>query len=48
MISWFRYVPHDMVEDFLAVGWIIVDDMQGTHHGAYSVLMKYTGEGEPK
>lgn len=48
MISWFQYVPHDQVESYLAKGWVIADTMLGTPHGNYSVLMKYTGEGEPK
>lgn len=47
MIEWLRYVIHAEVDKFLAQGWEISDDLQGTSHGQWSVLMKWTGEGEP-
>lgn len=47
MISWFRYVPHGRLCEFLAKGWEIVDEMYGVHHGAYSCLCRWAGEGEP-
>lgn len=47
MIQWLRYVPHHLVGPMLAKGWTISDDMQGTHHGNYSVIMIWRGEGEP-
>ncbi len=47
MIEWLRYVIHAEVEKFLAQGWEISDDLQGTSHGRWSVLMRWTGEGEP-
>ena len=47
MIEWLRYVIHAEVEKFLAQGWEVSDDLQGTSHGKYAVLMRWTGEGEP-
>lgn len=35
----FRYVPHHKVEDYFALGWMILNDMQGTHHGRHAVIM---------
>ena len=48
MISWFRFVTHDSVEDYLAKGWVIADTLFGTKHGDFAVLMRFAGEGEPK
>ena len=47
MITWLRFVTHAEIGSFLAKGWTISDDLSGTPHGAYSVLMIWTGEGEP-
>lgn len=47
MTVWLRYVPHMHVGEWLAKGWTISDDLTGTTHGAWSVLMKWTGEGDP-
>jgi hypothetical protein len=47
MISWFRYVPVRSLGQYLAAGWTIADDMAGTHLGYWSVLMTWTGAGEP-
>lgn len=42
-----QFVPHDQVEAFKADGWTVSDDMRGTHHGNYSVIMvKPTTEAE--
>jgi hypothetical protein len=36
----FRYVVHERVEEYMKIGWWIVQtDMQ--HHGYYSVLMNW-------
>lgn len=35
----FMYVRHEDVERFIADGWTMVDDLAGTHHGEYAVLM---------
>lgn len=48
MISWFRYVTHESVSEYLSSGWEIADTLNGTSHGQYSVLMRWTAEGEPK
>lgn len=47
MIAFFRYVPLALVVDYLWAGWTIDDDMADTHHGRHSVLMRWTGDGEP-
>lgn len=46
-VTWFRYVALHEVAQWLALGWELADDMAGTHHGHYSVLMSYTGEDAP-
>ena len=46
-MTWLRYVILADVGRYLAEGWTIVDDMVGTHHGNFAVLMKWAGEGEP-
>lgn len=40
MISWFRYVPHENVSEYLLKGWEVADTLWGTKHGDFSVLMK--------
>ena len=46
MISWFRFVPHDEMAAHERQGWIVVARL-GPVHGAYAVLMRWTGEDEP-
>lgn len=48
MITWFRYVPHESVSEYLGKGWEIADDLSSTHHGDYAVLCVWKGDGEPK
>ena len=43
----FRYVLHERINDYLQLGWKLADDLQGTPHGNYSVLMQWDKEGEP-
>lgn len=43
---WLRYVLHADVKSFEAKGWKLHSTMQ-RHHGNYSVLMQWEGEGEP-
>lgn len=47
MITLLRYVVHAQVPDYIAKGWRISDDLQGTSHGQWSVLMVWEGDGEP-
>lgn len=47
MTTWLRYVVHADIGAWLARGWTIVDDLAGTNHGHFSVLMKFTGDGDP-
>lgn len=44
---WLRYVPHALVDAYLAKGWVVADNMADIHHGFYSVIMRWAGEGEP-
>lgn len=46
MISWFHYVRLGDVPVYETAGWRFASDL-GATHGAYSVLMIWTGEGEP-
>lgn len=47
MISWFRYARHADVPALVASGlWAVIADL-GPVHGFYSVLLQWTGEGEP-
>jgi hypothetical protein len=47
MISWFRYVRHADAPVLAATGlWAVIADL-GPTHGAYAVLMQFTGDGEP-
>ena len=45
--KFFKYVVLKDVGDWLKAGWTVRDDLAGTHHGAYAVLMLWTGDGEP-
>ncbi len=45
--TFFHYVPHADVPRFTQQGWKPLKGLNGTHHGVYSVLMEWTGEGEP-
>lgn len=45
---WLRYVPHSQILLYLAKGWSISDDLAGTNHGFYSVLMVIESESEPE
>ena len=46
MISWFRFVVHAEVALYERQGWTVVAHL-GPVHGAYAVLMRWTGECEP-
>jgi hypothetical protein len=46
-MHWLKYVPHPEILVHLAMGWVISDDLHGTNHGFYCVLMSFAGEGEP-
>jgi hypothetical protein len=47
MITFLKYVVHGELLVHLAGGWAISDDLHGTNHGNYAVLMVWMGEGEP-
>jgi hypothetical protein len=46
VISWFRFVVHAEVARFERQGWTVVAHL-GPVHGAYAVLMRWSGENEP-
>ena len=46
-VQWFRYVRHAERAAYEARGWVFAADL-GLPHGAYSLLMEWRGEGEPK
>lgn len=48
MITWLRYVPHGQIVEFLARGWTIRDELHGTNHGHFAVLMQWPFDGEPE
>ncbi len=45
--TYLKYVRHHEVEAYKAKGWVVSDDLSGTHHHFYSVLMSWNGEGDP-
>lgn len=45
-MSWFRYVRHADVSRREAEGWTLAGDL-GPTHGYWSVLMQWSGEGDP-
>lgn len=48
MISFFQYVRHQDIENFLALGWEPTRSLSGTHHGDHAILMKWPHDGDPK
>lgn len=46
-VTWFRYVRHEDVAQFVWKGWFPSADL-GPTHGVWSVLMQWGGAGEPK
>ena len=47
MSVWLKYVPHEDVAAFEALGWLRVAVSHFVHHDAYSVIMEWGGKGEP-
>jgi hypothetical protein len=43
----FHFVRHHEVADYERVGWRRHGSLDGTHHGYWSSLMEWKGEGEP-
>lgn len=43
----YLYVLHKHVPDYLALGWIKHDSLDGTHHGHYSKLMEWPFSDRP-
>lgn len=47
-ITWSKFVLHHLVPQWEAKGWRKTKCLEKTNHGYWSVLMEWTGEGEPK
>ncbi len=45
--AFFKYVPNGFVHVWEKEGWIPTAALTNTHHGAYSTLMQWKGEGNP-
>jgi len=45
--TWFRFVRHHQVPEYIALGWVATGSLTGCHHGAWSEILKWTGDGEP-
>jgi hypothetical protein len=43
-----KYVMHHEVEAYVARGWVVSDDLSGTHHGFHACVMSWPYEGEPE
>jgi hypothetical protein len=46
-MKWFRYVRHEDRAKFEAKGWAFAAELHSPH-GHWSILMVWTGEGEPE
>lgn len=46
-ITWTKYVTHAEVPAYQKAGWSLGNDLKGTHHGHWSQIMKWEGEGDP-
>ena len=44
--AWYRYVPHGRRAAYEAAGWTFDADL-GPVHGFWTVLMRWTGAGDP-
>ncbi len=45
--QWVRFVRHEMVPAFQAVGWELASSLNGSPHGEWSTIMRWPGEVEP-
>lgn len=41
MTGIYRYVRHSEVEDFIRLGWLPTNALEGTSHGQWSVLCRW-------
>ena len=42
-----HFVRHSAADDWIMLGWLPLPDLDGTHHGDWSVLMKWCCECKP-
>lgn len=47
-VTHYSYVVHSQVDAYVAAGWTRLGVLDGTHHGYYSALCRWDGEGDPK
>lgn len=45
--AWYRYVRHEDIAAFEAVGWRRVDGLTPCLHDFWSTILEWAGEGEP-
>lgn len=46
--GFYQYVPHGFLHAFEALGWERLPALEGTHHGQYSALCRWAGDGDPR
>ena len=44
----FNYVQNGLVHAWEKLGWTRLPALDGTHHGDYSALMRWDGDGPPR
>jgi hypothetical protein len=44
---WYRYVPHEDVAKFEALGWTASTALLQTHHGDHATLCVWERDGDP-
>lgn len=48
MTNTFRYIRLEEVNAYAAIGWKRLPVLDQTHHGEWSAMMEWTGEGEER
>lgn len=46
-IRWVRYVLHQDVEKYIALGWRATGALRGCHHGERADIVEWLGEAKP-
>lgn len=48
MVSFYvRYVPHDKVDSYRALGWVVEQAFAPCHHCRHAAVMRYRGDLDP-
>jgi hypothetical protein len=45
--GWYKYVRGEDIPEWEDKGWEASDATTACHHNAYSIIMKWTGDGDP-